>query len=334
MSITGGDTWVEESIADGTLVAVMDGSYIRELFPNVCLAAFVLECSNGQGQIFGAITEASRVANAYIGELLGLMAIHLIILSINKMNPELSRSVEIVSDCLGALKRVAYLPPYMIPSQCQHSNILKTIEVHCCRLTFTTYYLHIKAHQDNNVSFSKLSRKAQLNCICNHAAKQRIATDVKDGAKYRGMFPLELVGLFIGDNKMTSDTGEQIHFGAHRQLAKDFFHDRKKLLHSQFESIEWLSVHQMLRDLSRLFQIWAEKHILEIAGATKFLAHQDGRSPLCPSCQDCGETCTHIALCSKIRRVAAFTQSTQGVEQWLGDQNTHPNLQSLLLRYL
>jgi hypothetical protein len=46
MSITGGDTWVEESIADGTLVAVTDGLYIRELFPNVCSAAFVLECSN------------------------------------------------------------------------------------------------------------------------------------------------------------------------------------------------------------------------------------------------------------------------------------------------
>jgi hypothetical protein len=57
--ITGGDTWVEESIADSTLVAVMDGLYIRELFPKVCLATFVLECSNGQGRIFGAFVEAS-----------------------------------------------------------------------------------------------------------------------------------------------------------------------------------------------------------------------------------------------------------------------------------
>jgi hypothetical protein len=45
MSITRGDTWIEESIADSMLVAVTDGSYIRELFPNVCSAAFVLEYS-------------------------------------------------------------------------------------------------------------------------------------------------------------------------------------------------------------------------------------------------------------------------------------------------
>ncbi len=35
VSITGGDTWIEESSADGMLVAVTDGLYIRELFPNV-----------------------------------------------------------------------------------------------------------------------------------------------------------------------------------------------------------------------------------------------------------------------------------------------------------
>jgi hypothetical protein len=102
----------------------------------------------------------------------GLMAIHLILLSINKLNRQLSGSVEIVSDCLGALKRVTFLPLHRIPSRCRHLDILKTILVHCCELSFTTYYSHIKAHQDDNASFKKLSRKAQLNCICNHAAKQ------------------------------------------------------------------------------------------------------------------------------------------------------------------
>jgi hypothetical protein len=267
------------------------------------------------------------VANAYRGELLGLMAIHLIIVSINKMNLKLSGSVQIVSDCLGALKRVTYLPPYRIPSWCQHSDILKTILVHCHELTFTMYYLHIKAHQDNNVSFSKLSRKVQLNCICNHAVKQRIATNGKDSTKSRGMFPLEPVSLLIGDNKMTSDIGEQIHFWTQRQLAKDFFNVRKILSHSQFESIDWESIHQMLHNLPQLFQTWVAKHVLGIVGMMKFLAHQDGRSPLCPSCQECSKTCTHIACYPKIRCAAAFAQSTQGVKNGLIER-PHPRPQA------
>ena len=53
------------------------------------------------------------------------MAVHLILLSVNKIHPRLSGRVEVVSDCLGALKRVSHLPPYHIPSRCHHSDILK-----------------------------------------------------------------------------------------------------------------------------------------------------------------------------------------------------------------
>ncbi len=44
MSVSGGTPWLDKSILEGTLVAVTDGSYIRELFPNLCSVAFVLEC--------------------------------------------------------------------------------------------------------------------------------------------------------------------------------------------------------------------------------------------------------------------------------------------------
>jgi hypothetical protein len=137
------------------------------------------------------------VANAYRGELLGLMAIHLILLSINKLHRNLAASVEVVSDCLGALKRITYLPPYWIPSWCCHSDILKIILVHCRGLLFTTYYSHVKAHQDDQVSFGTLSRKAQLNCICDHAAKQWIVADGMEAAMSGRMFPLEPIGFFV-----------------------------------------------------------------------------------------------------------------------------------------
>jgi hypothetical protein len=182
-------------------------------------AAIVLECSKGHSRVVGSFSEALLVANAYRGELLSLMAIHLILLSINKIHKNLLGSVEIVLDCLGALKRVPYLPPFRIPSQCHHSDILKTILVHCRGLSFTTYYLHIKAHQDDRELFSNLSRKAQLNYICDHAAKQRMAADGLEATAPCRMFPLEPIGLFVGGQKMTSETGDHICFWAYLQLA-------------------------------------------------------------------------------------------------------------------
>jgi hypothetical protein len=145
--------------------------------------------------------EALLAANSYRGELLGLMAIHLILLSVNKIKPTLLGSLEVVSDCLGALKRVSYLPPHRIPSQCRHLDILKTIIVHCHGLSFTIYCTHIKAHQDVQKAFSSLSRKAQLNCICDHAAKQQIAADGLNATTPCRMFPLKPIGIFVGGQK-------------------------------------------------------------------------------------------------------------------------------------
>ena len=149
-----------------------------------------------------------------------------------------SGSEEVVSDCLRALKRVTNLPPYCIPSRCRHSDILKTILVHCRDLSFTTYCLHIKVHQDDNTTFAQLSRRAQLNYICNHTAKQRIAINGVEGPVLSCMLPLKPIGIFVDGKKMTSETGSQIRFWAHHQLAQKFYQDQKILSHLQFDLID------------------------------------------------------------------------------------------------
>ena len=55
--MSGGTEWIQHSIIDKTLVAVTDGSYIRELYPNLCSAAFVIECAKGRGRIAGSFLE-------------------------------------------------------------------------------------------------------------------------------------------------------------------------------------------------------------------------------------------------------------------------------------
>jgi hypothetical protein len=179
MLVEGGMEWISEAIQDGSLVAVTGGSYIRQLYPNLCSAAFILECAKGRRKIIGSFSESTLAANAYRGELLGLMAIHLLLVSMNRVHYTLEGSVEVVSDCLEALKRVVHLLPYQIPSRCKHLDILKNILVNCRDLTFTLHYSHVKAHQDGNVAFNKLSQKLQLNCICDHLVKQRISNLVQ-----------------------------------------------------------------------------------------------------------------------------------------------------------
>ena len=83
MLLVGKDDWIENDIANCSCVAVTDGSYMIDLYPNVCSPAFIFECTDGTGRLIGSFPETTVSANAYQGELMGLMAIHLILKSIN-----------------------------------------------------------------------------------------------------------------------------------------------------------------------------------------------------------------------------------------------------------
>ena len=144
---------------------MIDGSYMREMYPNICSAAFILECREGSGRIVGSFSEGSTHANAYRGELMGLMAIHLILKAADQLWPGLCGRVVVFSDCLGALNKVANLPPHKIPARCRHSDILKNIMVHCTSLSFALAYSHMKAHQDDNEEFKNCLALHRWMCI-------------------------------------------------------------------------------------------------------------------------------------------------------------------------
>jgi hypothetical protein len=118
LALHGGSDWLATAILDSTLLAVADGSYIMDQYPKLCFVAFILECSQGCGRLIGSFLEASEAANAYCEELLGLMAIHLLLLAVHTCSPEIEGSVVIYFDCLGALGRVVKFPPHHIPSRC------------------------------------------------------------------------------------------------------------------------------------------------------------------------------------------------------------------------
>ncbi len=146
LTIQGDATWLAVAIADNSLVAVTNKSHMKEIYPHINSAAFVFECSNGRTHLWGSFVEHTPDAGSYWGELLGCMAIHLILCVINVALPNLRGLVLILSNCLGALNKVRDLPPYRIPTQCSHLDILKNIMANCSELTFTRHYYHVKAH--------------------------------------------------------------------------------------------------------------------------------------------------------------------------------------------
>jgi hypothetical protein len=59
---TGYDGWNKEAIQQGTCMAVMDGSYMEELYPNIQSSAIILEYQNGPGRMWCSFFGASNAA--------------------------------------------------------------------------------------------------------------------------------------------------------------------------------------------------------------------------------------------------------------------------------
>ncbi len=110
LTIWGDASWLAEAIADNSLVAVTDGSYMKDVYPHINSAAFIFQCSKGCGCLWDSFVEHTPDAGSYRGKLLGLMAIHLILHGVNVVSSGLRGSVLILSDCLGALDQVKDLP--------------------------------------------------------------------------------------------------------------------------------------------------------------------------------------------------------------------------------
>ncbi len=192
LTIWGEILWLGESIADNSLVAVTDQSYMKETYPQLNLRAFIFECTKGRGRLWGSFVKNTPDAGSYWGELLGLMAIHLILQAIDKVTPSLRGSVHILLDCLSrALCEVENLPPYRIPTQCNHSDILKNIMANCSNLPFTQILSHIKAYQGDSKKYGDLTCEAQLNYQMDYMAKSAIYVGPNTQSNQTKCFPLE-----------------------------------------------------------------------------------------------------------------------------------------------
>jgi len=257
----------------------------------------------------------------------------LILLSVNKVNPNLTGSVHIYSNCLGALKKVANLPPRRIPSKCHHSDILKNIMIHCSSMTFDRLFLHVSAHQDKKEEFKNLSQQAQLNCACNFGAKRILLRQNPDNLPRQQPFPLEAISIWVGKEKMMSDTRSSIQFHAHKNLAREEFDAARILSFQQFTRVDWEIVHNVLTTVPRMFQVGACKQVWGIAGTNREQARWSDISPLCPSCMQVPETCSHILHCPHDGQVEELHVTISLLDRWMKLNNMDPDLRECIYEY-
>ena len=73
--------WLVEGLRNSTIVAITNGSYDRQVAPTISGAGIVFCCTRAQQMLRANFYERLRTASSYRGKLLGLVALHMLILA-------------------------------------------------------------------------------------------------------------------------------------------------------------------------------------------------------------------------------------------------------------
>jgi hypothetical protein len=136
-------------------------------------------------------------------------------------------------------------------------------------------------------------------------------------------FLLEPVCVFAGSWKITADMGSQVRYLAHLKLAHQKFHQMNILNAHVFDLVDWEMVHKTLHNVPKLFQQWACKQVMGIAGTMEWDKTEHKK---CPSCMQEQDTCVHVLACDHAGRVETLQHTVDLLEQWLSEEGTNPDL--------
>ena len=148
------------------------------------------------------------------------------------------------------------------------------------------------------------------------------------------VFPLEPMAVYVSVDKMTTDSGGDLRFWVHKQLAEDVFYQLGIMLSQHFHEVAWRQVYNVLHKVPHMFQVWVCKQVTNIAGVNANQAiYKEDHNPMCPSCSTEAETCHHVLFCEESGRVQALGETIKLLDQWLKSVGTDTGLSRCLTMY-
>ena len=172
--------WLASAFKDGTATMVTDGSYNSTLAPLISGAGWIVACTAQHKILGGWFYECSSKANAYRGELLGMVAVHLLSAFVTEYYDLPKCLGDALCDNIGALQQ-ASKHRQRISTGSKHSDLLRSLRAMKSKIPMQFCYNHVRGHQDNFLTWRSLSLVQQLNVQCDTWAGMSITASMGQG---------------------------------------------------------------------------------------------------------------------------------------------------------
>jgi hypothetical protein len=297
------------SLKNGTALWCKDGSYDQVVMPDVSSSGWTIFDPKPTSHIKGCYFEVSgeAAAGSYCGELLGLIALHLVACAFKELYGEPDCRNTMICDNESALNRAAELRR-RISTLAHHSDLLRLLRNIKLLLSNFFRYKHVYGHADKTKKQKDLTLEEQLNVFCDHLAKS---------ARWRSIFvergirsqtlPKEKAALFLHRVKQTSDISEAMRFHVAKTQAREFYTNELKWMSEQFDEVDWESLNSALNKKKNMYTLWLAKQASTFCGSRLQVSRMTpGADDRCPNCLMPEERSVHLNLCRDNLRTRQF----------------------------
>ncbi|KAL7530902.1 hypothetical protein ACHAXR_003737 [Thalassiosira sp. AJA248-18] len=308
-----------------TLIGVIDGSYDRKKGPNISGAGWILYCRATNRYVWGNFAECSVSASSYRGDLLGMLAIHIFLLAVERHFGVNGTNNEIFCDDKGAI--------YTFQKRSKRERTTRTSNKLLMRSMHSHH--HVKAHQDDNKRRETLSLEAQLNVFCDEQAKAVVVDSIGSSLSTQTTLPMEDIAVFFNGEKQTSDLLHGLRYHLGRARSRDFYAHEGILDTAAFDQVAWDDLCTLLDRKPKMYQLWYGKQCSGYCGTGEMIGRRDKEAD--KSCPNCGikvEDAEHLNQCSDEGRTNLWNHGIDSLTEWLSDSFTHPEIREWISEYL
>jgi hypothetical protein len=324
-----------QAIQMGRAHGVCDGSYMPKLSPDLGAAAWIVEDPDSGQAMKGEVQTSGTMheVDSYRSELQGQHAMLLGLLAFCTFHNITEGGVRLGCDNSSCVRHGQGDWTKVSPST-KHSDLIRAIRTLKYKLPITVTFVHVYGHQDDFLSFATLPRLSQLNVLMDHRAKTHLQMLASQSPTplCSALLPHEGWRCSVANIKITSDPGKTIRhtvFGS--KLCKHLV-NKQRISTPAFYDIDWNAMERATDLFPPLYRLWVSKHVSGFFGIGTMMRNWDfWDHSRCPCCQHVREDKLHLMTCPHEDCAETWHQSLLGLESWMMDNDTDPDIRESIL---
>jgi ribonuclease HI len=243
----------------------------------------MIACQKSGKMIKGSFYEFSSNASSYRGELLGLVAIHTLILHVCRFYQPTSACGKIICDSKSALYKSSQKGQHRIRQGVPQADLFRALRlIHQEMPGANLTYKWVKSHQDSRIPWHLLSLEEQLNTTCDELANNAVARALSAATTSAelSLLPFEKAAVVVDNIMITSNIAPAVRSFLGKVEAKKFYTKAINRVNGSnkgglgwpaetFDSVDWKAIADAISNQPEGFQIWLSKQAIGVCATQK-----------------------------------------------------------------